>query len=176
MTREFMIVLCHLELLTLTATQLPLVYSYIFNYLWPLLKKLVGTGHRMRQALDASCTQYKKSFWIKQLRTTYLHRRNVDLPLVKYKCKPPKNICIFHFFEKAVELNLPSILNNTQFVSSSKDLPCNFVSPNVIHNLQPMRSSTFNLWNFVLNMNVDQFLTDLSSILSNIVNSPFKDF
>ena len=34
-------------------------------------------------------------------------------PLVKYKCKSPKNICKFHFFEKPVELNLPSILNNT---------------------------------------------------------------
>ena len=97
-------------------------------------------------------------------------------PLVKYKCKPPKNIFKFHLFEKAVELNLPSILNNTQFVSPLKDLPCNFVSPNVIHNLQLMRSSTFNLWNFVLNTNVDQLLTDLSSILSNTVNSPFKDF
>ena len=66
-------------------------------------------------------------------------------PLVKYKCKSPKNICKFHFFEKPVELNLPSILNNTQFVSPLKDLPCNFVSLNIVYNLQPILSSTFNL-------------------------------
>ena len=58
-------------------------------------------------------------------------------PPVTNKSKPPENICKVYFSSKAMGLiNLPSILNNTQSVSLLKDLPCNFVTPAVVCNLQ----------------------------------------
>ena len=78
---------------------------------------------------------------------------------------------------KAVEfISFSSILTNNQLDFLLKVLPGDFVTHTVVCNLkQPISSSIFSFKKFVSNANVDQFLTDPSSILCNCVNSSFKD-
>ena len=73
-------------------------------------------------------------------------------------------------------INLSFIPYTTQLVFLSKDLPCNFVTPAVVYNLQqPISSSIFNSKKFVPNTKVDQCLTDPSSITYVCRNSSFKN-
>ena len=65
---------------------------------------------------------------------------------------------------------------NTQLVSLLKDLRYNFISPNVVYNLQKsITSSISNFKKFVSNINVDQFSVDSPNIVCNCENLPFSD-
>lgn len=85
-----------------------------------------------------------------------LHRE----ALVNHKRKLPEKIFKIYFFNRAVKrINLSSIPYTTQLVFLSKDLPCNFVTPAVVYNLQqPISFSIFNSKKFVPNTNVEQIL------------------
>ena len=85
--------------------------------------------------------------------------------------KPPGNIFHVTFSNIAIEIiNLLSVLNRSNIKSSLAMNKNNFVATAVVCDLTaPIRSKTFNIDNFVSELDVDQFLAD-PTILSCFVD------
>ena len=91
--------------------------------------------------------------------------------------KAPDNLCHIFFANKGLELlNLPRILHDPSLSNFLPNAPYKFEVPTVVYKLcDPISSKIFNFNKFVDEIDINEFLQDITSLPCSCSDSPFSD-